>query len=205
MPRNWRERVPGITLAGSMIGETQFQKALREAVVVYQSLQALEPALETAGAWCVEALAAGRKVLACGNGGSAADAQHFTAELMGRYVNDRPAMAAVALTADTTLLTAVGNDYGYDQVFARQVRGLGKAGDILIVFTSSGNSPNLSRALEAARELGLKSIAFLGRGGGKAKDLADCVLLVPHAVTARIQEAHQFLLHALMDRIEAGS
>jgi D-sedoheptulose 7-phosphate isomerase len=119
-------------------------------------------------------------------------------------VADRPALAAVALTADTTLLTAIGNDYGYDQVFARQVRGLGKAGDILIVFTSSGNSPNILRALEAARELGIRSIAFLGRGGGQAKDLADCVLPVPHAVTARIQEAHQFLLHVLMDRIEAG-
>jgi len=188
----------------NMIVETQFQKTLREAVSVSESLLALESALETAGAWCVEALRAGGKVLACGNGGSGADAQHFTAELMGRYVNDRPALAAVALTADTTLLTAVGNDYGYDQVFARQVRGLGKAGDILIVFTSSGNSPNVLRALQAARELGLKSIAFLGRGGGEAKDLADCVLLVPHAVTARIQEAHQFLLHALMDRIEAA-
>jgi D-sedoheptulose 7-phosphate isomerase len=152
----------------------------------------------------VEALGAGRKVMACGNGGSASDAQHFIAELMGRYVNDRPALAAVALTADTTLLTAVGNDYGYDQVFERQVRGLGKAGDVLIVFTSSGNSPNILRALEAARELGIKSIAFLGRGGGKAQGLADCVLLVPHSVTARIQEAHQFLLHALMDRIESG-
>jgi D-sedoheptulose 7-phosphate isomerase len=184
--------------------DTQYQKSLREALSVYESLLPLEPALETAGAWCVEALRAGRKVLACGNGGSGADAQHFTAELMGRYIDDRPALAAVALTADTTLLTAVGNDYAYDQIFARQVRGLGKAGDILIVFTSSGNSPNILRALEAARELKLRSIAFLGRGGGKAKDLADCVLLVPHALTARIQEAHQFLLHALMDRIEAG-
>jgi D-sedoheptulose 7-phosphate isomerase len=188
-----------------MTGETQYQKSLLEAVSVYESLLPLEPALETAGAWCVEALRAGRKILTCGNGGSGADAQHFSAELMGRYVDDRPALAAVSLNADTTLLTAIGNDYGYDQVFARQVRGLGKAGDILIVFTSSGNSPNVLRALEAARELGLRSIAFLGRGGGKAKDLADCVLLVPHAVTARIQESHQFLLHALMDRIEAGS
>jgi D-sedoheptulose 7-phosphate isomerase len=187
-----------------MIGETQYQKALREAASVYESLLPLEPALETAAAWCVEALHAGRKVLTCGNGGSASDAQHLAAELMGRYVDDRPALAAVALNADTTLLTAIGNDYSYDQVFARQVRGLGKAGDILIVFTSCGNSPNVLRALEAARELGLRSIAFLGRGGGEAKDLAGCVLLVPHSVTARIQEAHQFLLHALMDRIEAG-
>ena len=112
-------------------------------------------------------------------------------------------MAAVALTADTVLVTAIGNDYGYDEVFARQVRGLGKPGDILVVFTGSGNSPNILRALGTARELGLRSIAFLGGGGGKANDLADCVLMVPHAVTARIQESHLFLLHALMDRIEA--
>jgi len=187
-----------------MAEETKFQRALREAVAVYESLAPLEPALEAAGARCVEALRAGRKVLACGNGGSAADAQHFTAELMGRYVDDRPALAAMALTADSTLLTAVGNDYAYEQVFARQVRGVGKAGDVLVVFTSSGNSPNILRALEAARELKLRSIAFLGRGGGQARALADCVLLVPHAVTARIQEAHHFLLHSLMDRIEAG-
>jgi D-sedoheptulose 7-phosphate isomerase len=187
-----------------MSGETQFQKAVREAAAVSASLVELEPSIETAGAWCVEALRAGRKLLTCGNGGSAAEAQHLAAELVGRYLDDRPALAAVALTADTALLTSIGNDYGYDHVFARQVRGLGGAGDILIVFTTSGNSPNVLRALEAARELGLRSIAFLGRGGGKAKDLADCVLTVPHAVTSRIQESHLFLVHALMDRIEAG-
>jgi D-sedoheptulose 7-phosphate isomerase len=187
-----------------MIDETRFQKAVRESAACCASLVELEPALETAGAWCVEALRAGGKLLTCGNGGSAGEAQHLSAELVGRYIDDRPALAAIALTADTVALTAIGNDYGYDQVFARQVRGLGKTGDILVVFTSSGNSPNLLRALEAARELGLRSIAFLGRGGGKAKDLADCVLLVPHAVPARIQESHLFLLHALMDRIEAA-
>jgi len=187
-----------------MIDETAFQKALREAVVVYESLRALEPALETAGAWCVEALGAGHKLLICGNGGSAAEAQHLAAELMGRYVDERRPLAAVALNTDTSLLTAIGNDYGYDQVFARQVRGLANAGDVLIVFTTSGHSPSILRALEAARELGLRSIAFLGRGGGQARAMADCVLLVPHAVTARIQEAHQFLVHSLMDRIEAG-
>ena len=187
-----------------MNAESQFQKAVREAAACSASLIELEPALETAGAWCVEALHAGRKVLTCGNGGSAAEAQHLSSELVGKYLHDRPALTAISLNADGVLLTAIGNDYGYDQVFARQVRGLGKAGDILVVFTSSGNSPNLLRALETARELGLRSIAFLGRGGGKAKDLADCVLMVPHAVTARIQESHLFLLHALMDRIETG-
>ncbi len=187
-----------------MLNETVFQKAVREAVAVSESLRSLEPALETAGAWCVEALGGGHKLLICGNGGSAAEAQHLAAELMGRYIDDRRPLAAVALNTDTSLMTAVGNDYGYDQVFARQVRGLAKAGDILIAFTTSGNSPNILRALEAARELGIKSVAFLGRGGGHAKELADCVLLVPHAVTARIQEAHQFLVHALMDKIEAG-
>jgi D-sedoheptulose 7-phosphate isomerase len=187
-----------------MIDETVFQKALREAAAVYESLRTLEPALETAGAWCMEALGGGRKLLICGNGGSAAEAQHLATELMGRYVDERRPLAAVALNTDTSLLTAIGNDYGYDQVFARQVRGLANAGDVLIVFTTSGNSPSILRALETARALGLRSIAFLGRGGGQASAMADCVLLVPHAVTARIQEAHQFLVHALMDRIEAG-
>ena len=187
-----------------MSDETKYQKALRDAVQVYQSLAPLEPALLTAGAWCVEALRAGGKVLACGNGGSGSDAQHFIAELMGRYLADRPALAAVALSADTSILTAIGNDYAYDQIFSRQVRGLGKAGDVLVVFTSSGNSPNILRALEAARQLQMRSVGFLGRGGGKAKDMVDCALLVPDAVTARVQEAHHFLLHALMDTIEAG-
>jgi len=187
-----------------MTGESQFQKALRDATGVYRSLEGLEPAVEQAGAWCAGVLAAGHKLLICGNGGSAAEAQHLAAELMCRYIDDRRPLAAVALNADTSLLTAVGNDYAYDQVFARQVRGLANAGDLLIVFTTSGNSPNILRALETARELQIRSIAFLGRGGGKAKDQADCALLVPHAVTARVQEAHQFLVHSLMDRIEAS-
>lgn len=187
-----------------MIDETTFQKALREAAAVCESLRPLEAAIETAGSWCVEALRRGHKILVCGNGGSAADAQHLAAELMCRYVDDRQPLAAVALHTDTSLVTAIGNDYGYDQVFERQVRGLSQAGDVLIAFTTSGNSPNVLHALEAARELGIRSIAFLGRGGGPAKDLADCALVVPNNVTARIQEAHQFLLHSLMDRIEAG-
>jgi len=187
-----------------MGGESQFQKTVREAAACFESLNELEPALATASAWCLQTLRAGGKLLTCGNGGSAAEAMHLSSELLGKYLHDRPALAAIALTADGVLLTAIGNDYAYDLVFARQVRGLGKPGDILIVFTSSGTSPNILRALETAREMGLRSIAFLGGSGGQAKDLADCALLVPHAVTARIQEAHLFLLHALMDRIEAG-
>ncbi len=123
---------------------------------------------------------------------------------MGRYKKDRRALPAIALTADSALVTCIGNDYCFEEVFARQLRALGNPGDVLIAFTTSGSSPNVIRALEAAREFRMQSIAFLGRDGGKAKDLADCVLLVAHPDTARAQEGHQFLMHSLMDQIETG-
>lgn len=182
---------------------TDYQNSLQDAVAVYQSLTALEPEVRAAADICTRALTAGGKLLICGNGGSAAEAQHLAGELMGRYKGDRLPLAAVALTADSALLTCVGNDYGFEQVFARQVRGLGWPEDVLIVFTTSGNSPSVLLALETAREMKLGSIAFLGGDGGKAKSLAECTLIVPHAATARIQEGHQFLMHCLMDEIEA--
>jgi D-sedoheptulose 7-phosphate isomerase len=169
---------------------------------VYKSLSALEPQILVAARLCTEALASGRKLLICGNGGSAAEAQHLAGELMGRYKMERRPLPALALTADSVLLTCVGNDYCYEEVFARQLRALGQPGDVLIVFTTSGNSPNVLRALEAARQIRLPSISFLGKDGGKAKGLSDCALIVRHPETARAQEAHQFLMHALMDLIE---
>jgi len=171
-------------------------------VAAYQSLMALEADVREAASICTKALAAGGKLLICGNGGSAAEAQHLAGELMGRYKGDRAPLPAVALTADSALLTCVGNDYRFEEVFARQVRGLGRPEDVLIAFTTSGNSPNVLLALEAAREMKLGSIAFLGGEGGKAKSIAECALIVPHAATARIQEGHQFLMHSLMDEIE---
>jgi len=153
----------------------------------------------------VECLNSGGKIMACGNGGSAADAQHFAAELMGRFERERRELAAVALTTDTSILTAVGNDYSYDQVFSKQVRGLGKSGDILLAITTSGNSKNVIKAVEAAQAKGIKVIALSGKGGGQLNKVLganDLLLAAPASRTARIQETHLVLLHALCDGID---
>jgi D-sedoheptulose 7-phosphate isomerase len=153
----------------------------------------------------VECLNAGGKIMACGNGGSAADAQHFAAELMGRFERERRELAAVALTTDTSILTAVGNDYSYDQVFSKQVRGLGKSGDILLAITTSGNSKNVIKAVEAAQAMGIKVVALSGNGGGQLNNVLganDLLLAAPSSRTARIQETHLVLLHALCDGID---
>jgi len=150
-------------------------------------------------------LRGGGKVMACGNGGSAADAQHFSAELMGRFERERQELAAIALTTDTSILTAVGNDYSYDEVFSKQVRGLGKKGDILIGISTSGNSKNVVRAIEAAKKMGIQIIALTGNGGGKIATLLgvdDIHLCAPSTRTARIQETHLVLLHALCDGVD---
>jgi D-sedoheptulose 7-phosphate isomerase len=153
----------------------------------------------------VDCLRSGGKVMACGNGGSAADAQHFAAELIGRFERERQELAAIALTTDTSILTAVGNDYSYDEVFSKQVRGLGKKGDVLIGISTSGNSKNVVKAIEAAKKIGIKIIALTGNGGGKIANLLDANdihLCVPSNRTARIQEAHLVLLHGLCDGVD---
>ena len=153
----------------------------------------------------VECLRAGGKVMACGNGGSAADAQHFAAELIGRFERERQELAAIALTTDTSILTAVGNDYSYDEIFSKQVRGLGKKGDILLGISTSGNSKNVVRAIEAAKKMGIKIIALTGNGGGKIAtllDKEDIHLCAPSTRTARIQETHLVLLHTLCDGVD---
>jgi D-sedoheptulose 7-phosphate isomerase len=153
----------------------------------------------------MECLRKGGKVMACGNGGSAADAQHFAAELIGRFERERQELAAIALTTDTSILTAVGNDYGYDEIFSKQVRGLGKKGDILIGISTSGNSKNVVKAIEAAKKMGINIIALTGNGGGKITSLLevdDIHLCVPSTRTARIQETHLVLLHALCDGVD---
>ena len=153
----------------------------------------------------IECLRAGGKIMACGNGGSAADAQHFAAELIGRFERERRELGAIALTTDTSILTAVGNDYSYDEVFAKQVRGLGKGGDILLGISTSGNSKNVVRAIEAAKQMGIKVIALTGNGGGKIGtilDAEDIHLCVPSTRTARIQETHLVLLHGLCDGVD---
>ena len=158
------------------------------------------PAVETiarAGDVLVEVLRAGGQVLAFGNGGSAADAQHFVAELVGRFERQRRGFPAVALTTDPSIVTAVANDDGFETVFARQVEALGRAGDLAVGITTSGNSPNVVRGLEAAKARGLRTIALTGHDGGAAGRLAEVHVNVPEAVTARVQEAHMTVLHLL--------
>lgn len=157
--------------------------------------------VEAAAILCAEALKNGKKILFAGNGGSASDAQHLSAELVGRYKYDRASLAAIALTTDTSALTAIGNDYGYDEVFSRQVSGLGQDGDIFVAISTSGNSKNVLRACEVAKEKGLKIIGMSGAKGA-LKDVADLCFAVPAPETATIQEAHIMLGHILCDGIE---
>jgi len=149
-----------------------------------------------------ERLKRGCRILVCGNGGSAADAQHFAAELSGRYVKERRALAGLALTTDTSALTAIGNDYGYDLVFSRQVEALGRPGDLLVGISTSGNSRNVILAVEAAKALGMRTLGLLGRDGGRLKDLVDDALVVPSPVTARVQELHQMTYHFWCELID---
>jgi D-sedoheptulose 7-phosphate isomerase len=151
----------------------------------------------------VACLSNGNKILLCGNGGSAADAQHIAAEFVGRFVKDRPSLPAIALTTDTSALTAIGNDYGFDEVFARQTAGLGQMGDILIGISTSGNSKNVIRAFEVAQEKGIMTVLLAGRDGGAAVKLADKAFVVRHDVTAQIQECHIMFLHTLCSLMEA--
>ena len=153
----------------------------------------------------VKCLVNGGKILACGNGGSAADAQHFSGELLNRFERERPALAAIALTTDTSTLTAIANDYSYDQVFSKQVAALGHPGDVLFAISSSGNSANVLRAMEVARERDMRVVALTGKGGGEmARALGpdDVHICVPHTQTGRIQEVHLLTLHCLCDGID---
>jgi phosphoheptose isomerase len=179
------------------------QAAISGSIEATRSLENLETVLAQAVDLIEQCLRAGNKLLVCGNGGSAADAAHFATEFVVRFVKDRPAYPAICLAADGGLLTAAGNDYGFDEIFARQVGGLGRAGDVLICLTTSGNSKNVTRALEEAKTRKLRTIAFLGRDGGSTAGVADVDLLVPGDSTARIQEAHKLLLHVLCETVEA--
>lgn len=152
---------------------------------------------------CVDSLRAGGKVMFAGNGGSAADAQHWAGELVSRFYYDRPGLAGLALTTDSSILTAVGNDYGYDYTFARQVEALGRPGDVLVAISTSGNSPNIVRAVECARTQRIAVIGFTGKTGGKLAGLSDPCFRVPSDETPRIQEGHEFLGHLLCALIEA--
>tara|TARA_R110002072_G_scaffold238769_3_gene396458 strand:- start:98040 stop:98648 length:609 start_codon:yes stop_codon:yes gene_type:complete len=148
------------------------------------------------------AIKSGKKILACGNGGSAAEAQHFIGELVGRFLTEREPLAGIALTVDTSVLTAIGNDYGYDEVFARQVKAIGKAGDVLIVISTSGKSPNVIAALAAARDRGLVTIALAGQKSNADLDACDLVITIPDSSTPRIQEMHLVILHLICELVD---
>jgi D-sedoheptulose 7-phosphate isomerase len=178
--------------------------AIAAATKTFQSLVDLETQLAGAAELIEQCLRAGKKLLVCGNGGSAADAAHFATEFVVRFIKDRPAYPAICLASDGGLLTAAGNDYGFDEIFARQVAALGREGDLLVCLTTSGGSKNVVRALEEAKKRKLKSIALLGRDGGSTIGLANVDLLVGGNSTARIQEAHKLLLHVLCETVEAS-
>jgi D-sedoheptulose 7-phosphate isomerase len=171
-------------------------------VAVLQAFRAQVPVVENAGLLLVQTLKSGNRILTCGNGGSAADALHLAEELLGRYARNRRPLPGLCLSADPTTITCISNDFGYDEVFARQVEALGSHGDVLVVFSSSGNSTNIVKALTTARSKGLKTIALLGKDGGKARGLSDFEIIVPGGAAARAQEVHTFILHSWLEMIE---
>ena len=182
--------------------EPLLPKLVADACRTIQSLAVQENVFEQIATAAIKTLKSGGKILTCGNGGSAADALHLAEELVGRYQGNRRSLAAVCLNADPTLLTCIGNDFSFDEVFARQIEGLGGQNDLLVCFTTSGNSANILRALAEAKKIGIMTVALLGKDGGQAKGKADLELIVNSADTARIQEAHTLILHALLERIE---
>jgi len=179
----------------------QIKKSYETKQAIYENESLLEK-IETVAKMCVELYRGDKKTILAGNGGSAADAQHIAAELVGRYGFDRPSIPSLALTTDTSNLTAIGNDYGYDQVFSRQLEGMGQAGDIFFGISTSGNSQNIINAFESAKKKGIKTVALVGRDGGKMGVMADVALIVPSDSTPRIQESHILIGHILCDIIE---
>src|SRR4051812_31983413 len=189
-----------------MSDESSFQSAIPgefdATIKAVQDLKALAPQLARASTLVQECLLGGKKLLTCGNGGSATDAAHLATEIVVRLQDDRPAYPAIALAESGGALTAGANDYGFDRVFARQIEALGQAGDVLIAFSTSGNSKNIVLALQTARQRNLKTIAFLGKAGGACKGIAEIELIVPNTSTARIQECHQVMYHCLCKLID---
>jgi len=178
---------------------------IEESIAVKQAALALAPAISNAGKAMAATLAAGGKVLACGNGGSASDAQHFSGELLGRFERERTGLPAIALSADTSAMTAIANDYAFEQVFAKQVLALGRSGDLLLAISTSGNSPNVVAAVDAAHARRMRVVALTGRDGGKvaaALQADDVEIRVPAQRTCRIQETHILVIHCLCDIID---
>jgi D-sedoheptulose 7-phosphate isomerase len=175
---------------------------IESARAVIDSLTTQESQIAQIADLCVTALRGGKKLLTCGNGGSATDAMHLAEELVGRYRGSRKSLPALALAADASVLTCIANDFGYEEVFARQVAAHGRPGDVLVAFSTSGKSENILRALRAARASGVTTVGFLGKGGGAAKDLCDHAVVIASDASERIQEAHTVLLHILCEAAE---
>jgi D-sedoheptulose 7-phosphate isomerase len=189
-------------LSDSAPQRTSLGEHLQQHLELFRGLSALSPVVDEAARAVASALREGHKLLLCGNGGSAADAQHIAAEFTGRFVSERRPLAALALSTDTSALTCIANDYGFEEVFRRQLLALGQAGDVLLAISTSGKSPNVVRAAEAARSLNVRTIGLLGCGGGSLAALCDTAIIVPSDVTARIQEAHVFIGHTLCSLVE---
>lgn len=205
--RAWVEKsaVPGRQLEAfqpSADGARCFAAAIAEHLDIIRAVEAQHSTMQMIAAHMTRAVLSGRKVLWCGNGGSAADSQHLAAELVGRFRRERRGLPSIALTSDTSILTAISNDYGYDDVFRRQVEALCGRGDVLIGISTSGNSPNVVIAIELAKQIGACTVAMTGDGGGRMAALADFTLAVPSRNTARIQEAHILCGHTLCDWVE---
>ncbi|BBA32426.1 phosphoheptose isomerase [Methylocaldum marinum] len=191
----------GIVSAGGMV-QSDIRSATEEHIAVFSSMEDVAPQIEALGERLVACIRSGGKVLFFGNGGSAADSQHLAAELVGRFVRERRGLPAIALTTDTSILTAVGNDYGFETIFARQIEALCGPQDIVVSISTSGNSPNVIAAIERAKEIGAFTAALTGKDGGRVKDMVDLCIRVPSSVTSRIQEAHIFIGHVLCDWVE---
>jgi D-sedoheptulose 7-phosphate isomerase len=204
--RGNRSKTSKISVAGKsgghFDGAMTFEKSLADTLATLKALEGIRASIDAAAELVLGTLRGGGKLLICGNGGSSAEAAHFATELVGRYDGRRRALPAVALSSDGSLISCIGNDFGFEQVFARQVEALGRPGDLVVALTSSGNSPNIAAALHEAKRLGLKSIAFLGKGGGKARGLATCELLIPGSRGAAAQECHLFLIHYFCELID---
>ncbi len=175
---------------------------LKNHIETATKMENILPLITKSAILCVESLKNGKKILIAGNGGSAADSQHFSAELTGRFKKERISLPAIALTTDTSALTAIGNDYGYEYVFSRQLEGLGNDGDIFIGISTSGNSQNIIEAIKKAREKNIKVITLIGKDGGKMKDLGDINIVIPSFDTPRIQEMHLMSLHMICALID---
>ncbi len=190
----------------TMLEQRIEQQFIDSADLKYQSAQTLSKPIAAAVGALLMCVTGGGKVMACGNGGSAADAQHFAAEFVGRFERERPELGAIALSTDSSILTAIANDYHFDQIFSKQVRALGQPGDVLLAISTSGNSRNVLAAIEAAHERDLIVVALTGKGGGKIGQVlreTDVHICVPHERTARIQEVHLLVLHCLCDGVDS--